>query len=86
MDYEVILLAAAERDLRKLPPDVRPRLVEGLKSLKQPRQPGVKKLLGNEERWRLRVGNYRIIYRVNDIERKVLVIRIAHRRDVYRPN
>ena len=85
MDYEVTLLAAAERDLRKLPPELRPRLVEGLKSLKQPRQPSVKKLQGSEDRWRLRVGDYRIIYRIDDTERKVIVIRIAHRRDVYRP-
>ncbi len=85
MEYEVTLLAAATRDLRKLPVDVRPRLLRSLESLKEPRQSGVKKLQGNDERWRLRVGHYRIIYRIKDAEQKVIVIRIAHRRDVYRP-
>lgn len=43
------------------------------------------KLQGSEDRWRLRVGDYRIIYRIDDNDRKVIVNRIAHRRDVYRP-
>ena len=85
MDYEVTLLAAAARDLRKLPVDFRSRIIRALNSLKEPRQPGAKKLQGSDDRWRLRVGDYRIIYRIVDEERKVIVIRIAHRRDVYRP-
>ncbi len=85
MDYEVILLAAAERDLRKLPRELRSRLMEALVSLKEPRQPGVKKLQGSDDRWRLRVGDFRIIYRIVDVEQKVIVSRIAHRRDAYRP-
>jgi len=48
MEYEVTLLAAAERELRKLPPEIRPRLIESLKSLTNPRQPGVRKLQGSE--------------------------------------
>ncbi len=83
MDYEVTLVAAAARDLRKLPPEVRPRIVDALISLKEPRQHGSKKLTGSEDRWRLRVGDYRIIYRIVDPKRQVIISRIAHRRDVY---
>jgi mRNA interferase RelE/StbE len=85
MDYEVTLLSAAARDLRRLPVDVRSRLLRALSSLKEPRQSGTKKLQGSDDRWRLRVGDYRIIYRIVDAEQKVIVVRIAHRRDVYRP-
>lgn len=85
MDYEVTLLTAAARDLRKLPVELRPRIIRALSTLEQPRQPGTKKLQGSEDRWRLRVGDYRIIYRIIDAEHKVVVSRIAHRRDIYRP-
>ena len=84
MEYEVTLLPAAEHDLRKLHGDIRPRLLDALISLKAPRQPGVKKLQGSQNRWRLRVGDYRIIYSIADAEQKVVVSRIAHRREVYR--
>lgn len=84
MEYEVTLLAAAARDLRKVPVDYRPRIIRALNSLIEPRQSGTKKLQGSDDRWRLRVGDYRIIYRIVDDEQKVIVMRIAHRRDVYR--
>lgn len=84
MSYEVLLMPAAARDLRKLPPEIRPRLEQALVSLTEPRQTGAKKLQGSEDRWRIRVGDYRIIYRIADSEEKVVVSRIAHRREAYR--
>ncbi len=48
--------------------------------------PGAKKLQGSTDRWRIRVGDYRIIYRIVDSERQVLVNRIAQRREAYRPS
>jgi len=86
MGYEVLLLPAAGRDLRKLPPELRPRITEALSSLKEPRQPGAQKLQGSHDRWRIRVGDYRIIYRILDDEHQVIVSRIAHRREAYRPS
>lgn len=45
---------------------------------------GVTKLSGSSDRWRVRVGDYRIIYRIDDTTREVTVLRIAHRRQAYR--
>jgi mRNA interferase RelE/StbE len=84
MDYEVLLMPSAARDLRKLSPEIRPRLEQALISLKEPRQTGAKKLQGSDDRWRIRVGDYRIIYRIADGDKQVIVSRIAHRREVYR--
>ncbi|MGI8911776.1 MAG: type II toxin-antitoxin system RelE family toxin [Rubrobacteraceae bacterium] len=49
----------------------------------EPRPPGCRKLKGREG-WRIRVGDYRIVYRVNDDAREVIVVDIGHRRDIYR--
>ena len=49
-----------------------------------PRPPGVKALVGEAGLWRIRVGDYRVVYEINDTELIVLVVRIAHRSDVYR--
>jgi mRNA interferase RelE/StbE len=55
--------------------------VERLASV--PRPPGCKKLKGGDKQWRIRVGNYRIVYEVDDVAKTVDVTRIAHRREVY---
>jgi mRNA interferase RelE/StbE len=75
--YVVLLLPAAEREWRKLPREIRPRVNRALLSLEdEPRPHGVTKLAGSSDRWRIRVGDYRIIY--------LTVLRIVHRRHVYR--
>lgn len=69
----------------KLPRDIQHRLDPALLALADnPRPPGCKKLQGREETYRIRVGDYRVIYRVEDDRLIVLVIEIGHRRDVYR--
>jgi mRNA interferase RelE/StbE len=85
MRWCVILTPAAERGLRGLSEEVERRVVRRLRSLRaDPRPPGCLKLAGAEGLWRLRVGDYRVIYRIEDAVLVVLVIRVAHRRDVYR--
>lgn len=83
--YRVHIAPAAERDLRALPVEVlrriRPR-IDGLAT--DPRPPGVEKLAGGGDLYRLRVGDYRIIYQVQDRAVLVLIVRVRHRRDVYR--
>jgi mRNA interferase RelE/StbE len=49
-----------------------------------PRPPGCEKLSGRPDRYRVRQGDYRVVYSVDDIERVVLVVKVGHRRDVYR--
>ncbi|HXI58673.1 MAG TPA: type II toxin-antitoxin system RelE/ParE family toxin [Polyangia bacterium] len=60
------------------------RIVERIQALAvAPRPPGSEKLSG-EEKYRIRQGNYRVLYEVDDAARKVTVVRVAHRREVYR--
>lgn len=85
MPWRVILAPAAERQLRALPEGAERRIVRRLRALRaEPRPPGCLKLKGREDACRLRVGDYRIIYRIEAAVLVVLVIEIGHRRDVYR--
>lgn len=82
--YAVELVPSAARTLSKLEAAVRRRIVRRIDRLRQdPRRDAVK-LRGAEDIWRARVGDYRILYRVEDDRLVVLVISIGHRRDVYR--
>jgi mRNA interferase RelE/StbE len=85
MSYTVCLRPGAERQRQKLSGEMRSRISQILLSLEQnPRPPGVFKLSGRENQWRLRVGDYRIVYEIDDTAELVTVLRIAHRRQVYR--
>ena len=84
MAYRVDFTAAAARQLRKLPESIRNRLVPHLNALADnPRPAGAKKLKG-EEGYRIRVGDYRILYEIQDEASRVLVVKVGHRREVYR--
>jgi mRNA interferase RelE/StbE len=80
-----MLASRAVRELRDLPRDVIRRIDEAIGSLAEsPRPPGCKKLRSKApEGWRIRVGDYRILYQVDDAQRRVLVYRIGHRRNNY---
>jgi mRNA interferase RelE/StbE len=83
--YQVVVERSAEKDLRRLSGAVRPRIAAALQSLaKNPRPAGSLKLAGTDNDWRIRVGDYRIIYEIADEIRIVLINRIRHRGDVYR--
>jgi len=85
MSYSVLLSPRATRDLRRLPTHVSSRVTAALMALDEdPRPSGSRKLTGTDD-WRIRVGDYRICYRIDDPSRQVSITRIAHRRDVYRP-
>lgn len=85
MMYKVIIKKEALKELKLLPRIV---VVDITKSIEQlsdnPRPAGCKKLKGSkEDLWRIRVGNYRVIYLIEDIVRIVNVRKIGHRKDVY---
>ncbi len=85
MPYSVHLLPAAHRDFQRLPKPVRARIAQRLMSLAdEPRPASVVKLAGVENLWRIRIGAYRIIYEIHDDRLTVLVLRVMHRKDVYR--
>jgi len=83
--YQVILSRSAEKALTDLQATTRKRVIKALEELAQdPRPPGARKMKGEETSWRVRVGSFRIVYRVDDDARTVLVTMIAHRREAYR--
>lgn len=82
--YRVVLTASAEKELSKLSSRLIERIVPRLESLaSNPRPNGCKKLKGGEREWRIRVGDYRMIYTVDDAGLLVEVTRIRHRSEVY---
>jgi len=83
--YPVTILPSALGQLAELPRHDQKRIKQRIDRLAvDPRLPGVKKLKGESDLFRLRSGNYRIIYSIEDVRLIVLMIRIGHRRDVYR--
>jgi mRNA interferase RelE/StbE len=83
--YTVELSNRAKRDLAALSAEVQTRIVKALRTLEaNPQPPGVGKLKGEDSAYRLRVGDYRVLYEVHDKRLLVLVVKIGHRRDVYR--
>ncbi|HJX69638.1 MAG TPA: type II toxin-antitoxin system RelE/ParE family toxin [Dehalococcoidia bacterium] len=83
--YEVYLERAAERDLKRLEAEGFHRIISAIKVLAEnPRPVGCRKLTGSKSDWRIRVGDYRVIYEVDDEEKAVRVMRVRHRREVYR--
>ena len=84
MRCRVILPKSVQKKLDRLPDDVAARVVARLRALESnPRPTDVKKLKGRPA-WRVRVGDYRIIYEIHDRELVVVVVTIGHRREVYR--
>ena len=83
--YEIVIERSAEKDLKRIAAELRPKLVAAIRPLaNDPRPPGCRKLVGSENDWRIRVGNYRVIYEIADEIRIVRIIRIRHRKDSYR--
>jgi mRNA interferase RelE/StbE len=84
MSYAVYLKRSAEKELADLPREVQQRIIKRLLTLKtNPRPPGAKKL-GGGDRYRIRVGNYRVLYTIDDALQKIEVSAVGHRREVYR--
>jgi mRNA interferase RelE/StbE len=85
MRYTVHFKPSARKALLKLPTMMQRRLVEASDALADnPRPQSVTKLQGDENLWRIRVGNYRIVYEIHDDRLIVLVVRIGDRKDIYR--
>ena len=83
-NYAVEVKPPARKELERLPDNVLSRMVRKLESLSDtPRPAGCKKLKGYKDHWRIRVGDWRVLYIVDDAAKLVSVTRIAHRREVY---
>lgn len=84
MSYSVEFTTFAARQLRKLPRHVRDRVLDAIEALgDEPRPHGVKKLAGEKTAWRIRVGEFRVIYDIFDDVLIVSIVRTGHRREIY---
>ena len=84
MTYEVALATAAARQLRKFDPQVRRRIQAAIELLAtEPRPPAATRLIGGAGEWRVRTGDYRIVYEIEEERLLVLVLSAGHRREIY---
>ncbi len=82
--YAVVVSRPAQKDIRSLDQVVRGRILQALRALAiDPRPSGCRKLVGSQNRWRIRIGDYRAIYAVNDRDHNVEVIAVRHRSKAY---
>ncbi|MUG91379.1 type II toxin-antitoxin system mRNA interferase toxin, RelE/StbE family [Scytonema sp. UIC 10036] len=85
MAYQIEFTPAANRQFKKLPKEVQQRIERKVNQLAiEPLPDGVKKLKGTDSLYRVPVGSYRIIYQILDAVLLVTVVRVAHRKEVYR--
>lgn len=86
MLYELYIERHAEKDLRKLADSpLLSEITNKIKELKNnPRPQSSKKIKGTHNDWRLRIGNYRVLYEINKTNGTITIMRVKHRRDVYR--
>ena len=82
MRYTLEVARSAEREIHRLPGDIKSRVMRAIAGLEtQPRPHGCRKLVGSDDLWRIRIGAYRVVYLIND---GVRVERAGHRSDIYR--
>jgi mRNA interferase RelE/StbE len=83
--YEVYIEKTAENDIKRLPTTTFHRIISQIRSLAEnPRPSGCRKLTGSKNDWRIRIRDYRVLYEIDDRMKVVRVMRVRHRREVYR--
>lgn len=84
-EYKITFARSARKELQTLPIDIAERVLEKIETLEFNARPaGSKKLSGSKDLYRLRVGDYRVVYKIDDNDRKVDIAIVRHRKDVYR--
>jgi mRNA interferase RelE/StbE len=84
-EYQIDFARSARKELEKLPPQIAERILDRIENLSaEPRPSGSLKLKGESLLWRIRIGDYRVIYSIDDRKHKIDVSFIRHRKDVYR--
>ena len=84
MKFQIILPKSVQKELDRLPDELASRILTRLAGLEtNPRPADVKKLKGRAA-WRIRVGDYRVIYEIHDRILQIIVITVGHRREIYR--
>lgn len=84
MKYQLLIERSARKSLGKIAQVERGRIVESIRALANNPRPKRARKLSGRDAWRIRVGNYRVIYEIKDEQLIVLVVVIGHRKDIYR--
>jgi mRNA interferase RelE/StbE len=85
MTYEIIITKTIQKQLDNLPNNIQERVYEKIAQLaEEPRPDGVVKLKGYDNEYRIRIGDYRLVYEIRDDQLIVLLVQCKHRRDVYK--
>lgn len=83
--YEILIERRAERDLKRLSEELFRRIVRQIQQLEDDARPvGSRKIVGTTSDWRIRVGDYRVLYEIDDTAKAIRIMRVRHRRDAYR--
>ena len=82
--YNLSFKKSAEKELRRVPKPYLEKILSKIANLAgQPRPTGTQMLRGDEQHYRLRQGDYRVVYEIDDTQRRITIIKIGHRREVY---
>lgn len=83
--YRILISTSARKTLKALPTEILPKILRAIESLSlNPHPYGCRKLSGEESTLRIRVGIYRVIYEIDNKEIHILILKIGHRKDIYR--
>ena len=84
MGYTIDILPRAQRELGRLHLEIYKRVLNAILDLAQDPRPSSCRKLKDRDGWRIRIGNYRVVYEIDDQQQTVTVLHIGHRRDIYR--
>lgn len=83
--YRLLIKPSAVEEIESAPKKDRLRLVKRIQDLSSdPRPPGCEKLSGHDDKYRVRQGMYRIIYTISDVDLEICIVKVGHRKEVYR--
>ena len=84
MAYDILIIRRAQKELSVLPQVIYGKAKNAIRKLGDQPRPGGSRKLSGRNGWRIRVGEYRILYEIDDDKRSITILHIGHRRDVYR--
>lgn len=83
--YKIVWKQSAVKELKQIPPKMIGRIVADVENLSEdPHPPGTRKIIGTQNTYRIRIGDYRVIYQIIDQVLIIEILRVAHRKEVYR--
>ena len=82
--FKIYLERSAEKSFNDLPQDIVKRIISHIKSLKDnPKPTGCRKIVGTERDYRIRIGDYRVIYEIDEANKRINIMAVGHRKDIY---